>query len=118
MFDFDCYRNDNHNIDDNVNYHCMVAGDDDHEVDDEDGDNDVDIIFHIVALIANFVFMTDNHHIYNLESNQTHVIYYCTNKDNDVEVCDEGDYDDNNDDEDYYKCGPVNIEILFRYVFI
>ena len=60
MFDFDRYHNDNHNTDDIVNYYCMVAGDDDHEVGDEDGDNDVDIIFHIVfmlyvVLVANFV---------------------------------------------------------------
>ncbi len=45
LFDFDCYRNDNRNIDDNVNYHCMVAGDADHDVDDEGDGNDVDIDF-------------------------------------------------------------------------
>ena len=43
--DFDCYRNDQHNFDDNVNYYYMVTGDDDHDVDDDDYYNDVDIDF-------------------------------------------------------------------------
>ncbi len=44
LFDSDCYRTDYHNIDDIVN-HCMVAGDNDHYVDDEGNENDVDIDF-------------------------------------------------------------------------
>ncbi len=45
LLDFDCYRNDNHNFDDNVNTHYMVTGDDDRDVDDDDYYNDVDISF-------------------------------------------------------------------------
>ena len=45
LLDFNCYRNDNHKFDDNVNYHYMVTGDDGHDVDDEDYYNDVDIDF-------------------------------------------------------------------------
>ncbi len=44
LYDFDCYRNDHHNIDDNVN-HCMVAGDHGHDMDDEGNGNNVDIDF-------------------------------------------------------------------------
>ena len=45
LFGFDCYRNDKRNLDDNVNYNYMVTSDDDHDVDDEDYYNYVDIDF-------------------------------------------------------------------------
>ena len=54
LFALDCYRNDQHNLADNV-HHCIFAGDNYHDVDDEGNGNNVDIDFsHRVGNVSGF----------------------------------------------------------------